>query len=130
MDNTWSHGLGFYWSWSEAQKGAEDMGQIKALVGGLPVREATLWPPVLVVCISFAADFPPEKKIGCVYQWLGHPPLYKWVSAVSIFGPHQLGLSCFLYKMVSAVQFRLFEPSPKGTMWGGNKRALEVSWYF
>jgi len=41
MNNTWSHDLGFYWSWSEAQKGAEDKGQIKALVGGLPVREAT-----------------------------------------------------------------------------------------
>jgi len=34
-NNTWSHDLGFYWSWSEAQKGAK--GQIKALVGGLPV---------------------------------------------------------------------------------------------
>jgi len=33
MDSTWSHDLGFYWSWSEAQKGAKDKGQIKALVG-------------------------------------------------------------------------------------------------
>jgi len=39
MDKTWSHDLGFYWSHSEAQKGTEDKGQIKALVGGLPVTE-------------------------------------------------------------------------------------------
>jgi len=37
MDSTWSHDLGFSWSWSEAQKGAEDKGLIKALVGGLPM---------------------------------------------------------------------------------------------
>jgi len=37
IDTTWSQGLGFYWSRSETQKGAEDMGQIKALVGGLPM---------------------------------------------------------------------------------------------
>jgi len=32
MDNTWSYDLGFDWSRSEAQKGAKDTGQIKALV--------------------------------------------------------------------------------------------------
>jgi len=37
MDNTWAHDLGFYCSFSEAQKGAKDGGQIKALVGWLPV---------------------------------------------------------------------------------------------
>jgi len=47
MNNTWSHDLGFYWSWSEAQKGANDMGQIKALVGGLPV---TILPLVRIPC--------------------------------------------------------------------------------
>jgi len=36
-NKTWSHDMGFYWSWSEAQKGAEDKGQIKVLVGVLPV---------------------------------------------------------------------------------------------
>jgi len=41
MDNIWSCDLGFYCSLSEAQKGAEDKEQIKALVGQLPVREAT-----------------------------------------------------------------------------------------
>jgi len=41
MNNTWSHDLGFYWSWSEAQKGANDKGQIEALVGGLPVTQDT-----------------------------------------------------------------------------------------
>jgi len=42
MNNTWSHDLGFYWSWSEAQKGAEDMGQIKALGEGLPVTRPSI----------------------------------------------------------------------------------------
>jgi len=41
MDSTWAHDLGFYWSWSEAQKGAKDMGQIKAPVGGLPMTKAS-----------------------------------------------------------------------------------------
>jgi len=36
MDETWAYDLGFYWSWSEAQKGAKDMGTIKALI--VPVR--------------------------------------------------------------------------------------------
>jgi len=34
---TWA----FICSFSEAQKGAKDKGQIKALLGGMPVREAT-----------------------------------------------------------------------------------------
>jgi len=50
MDNSWSHYLGFYCSLSEAQKGAEDRGQIKALVGGLPVTSAEL---PLRVCLKF-----------------------------------------------------------------------------
>jgi len=33
MNNSWAHDLCFYLSWSEVEKGAEDMGQIKALVG-------------------------------------------------------------------------------------------------
>jgi len=37
MENSWSHYQGFYCSLSEAQKGAEDRGQIKELVGGMPV---------------------------------------------------------------------------------------------
>jgi len=37
MGNTWAHDLGFYWSFSEAQKGAEDKRQIKALLGGMPM---------------------------------------------------------------------------------------------
>jgi len=37
MDNSWAHDMGFYCSLSEAQKGAENRGQIKALVGWLPV---------------------------------------------------------------------------------------------
>jgi len=42
MDIIWSHmAWAFICSFSEAQKGAEDMGQIKALIGQLPVREAT-----------------------------------------------------------------------------------------
>jgi len=34
---SWSHYKGFYCSLSEAQRGAKDRGQIKALVGWLPV---------------------------------------------------------------------------------------------
>jgi len=46
MDNSWSHYKGFYCSLSEAQRGAEDRGQIKALVGGMPVtveKGCILW---------------------------------------------------------------------------------------
>jgi len=35
---SWALYKGFYCSLSEAQKGAEDMGQIKAQLGGMPVR--------------------------------------------------------------------------------------------
>jgi len=42
MDNTWAHEMGFYCSFSEAQKGAEDKRQIKALLGGMPVRVAPI----------------------------------------------------------------------------------------
>jgi len=40
MDISWVLYKGFYCSLSEAQKGAEDKGQIKAQLGWLPVREA------------------------------------------------------------------------------------------
>jgi len=62
MDNSWSHYQGFYCSLSEAQKGAEDRGQIKALVGGGACDMAALWFLALVVCISFSKDFLPEIK--------------------------------------------------------------------
>jgi len=39
MDISWALYKGFYCSLSEAQKGAEDKGQIKAQLGGMPVRE-------------------------------------------------------------------------------------------
>jgi len=42
MDNSWSLYKGFYCSLSEAQKRAEDKGQIKALLGGLPVTQAPI----------------------------------------------------------------------------------------
>jgi len=58
MDNSWAHSMGFYCSLSEAQKGAEDRGQIKALVGWLPVTMVALWFLVLVVCISFVVYGP------------------------------------------------------------------------
>jgi len=49
------------------------------------------------LCISLAADFPPERKFGCVDQWLGHPPLYKMVSVVQSGGSERkyIGLAQF-----------------------------------
>jgi len=47
-NNTWSYDLGFYWSWSEAQKGGKDKGQIKSLVGGLPVTKRVVGVQVIV----------------------------------------------------------------------------------
>jgi len=41
MDISWAHYKGFYCSLSEAQKGAEDKGKIKAQLGGMPATKAT-----------------------------------------------------------------------------------------
>jgi len=48
MDNTWAHDMGFYCSFSEAQIGANDRGQIKALLGGMPVRDGKKISPSLL----------------------------------------------------------------------------------
>jgi len=42
MDISWALYKGFYCSLSEAQRGAEDKGQIKAQLGGMPVRHVPL----------------------------------------------------------------------------------------
>jgi len=62
MDNSWSHYQGFYCSLSEAQKGAEDKGQIKALLGGLPVTIGLL----------------PKSKQGQVYTLVMQDYFTKW----------------------------------------------------
>jgi len=41
MDISLAHNKGFYCSLSEAQKGAEDKGKMKAQLGGMPVTAST-----------------------------------------------------------------------------------------
>jgi len=79
--------LGFYCSWSEAQKGAEDRGQIKALLGGLPVTIVSTLMMVELMSKPLPFGIPSVLVILPTLQprQPGHVPLLVSTQCESIF---------------------------------------------